>query len=60
MLACSYGSTMHNHELPSEWKINPRLLADISNAVSQITPKELQKGIGIPYCPMELSLPVAT
>jgi len=28
-------STMHNHALSSEWKINPRVLADISNAVSQ-------------------------
>ena len=54
---------MHNHDLPSEWKIAPRILADISNAVSQnpsITPKELQKGIGIPYRPVEASLPAAS
>ena len=45
------GSTMQNHDLPSERKIAPRVLADISNAVSQnpsITPKELQKGIEMP------------
>ena len=57
------GNLMHNHAPPSEWKISPRVLADISNAVSQnlsLTPKELQKGVGMPYRPMEASLPAAS
>ena len=53
-------NTMHNHAAPSVWKISPRVLADISNAVSHnlsVTPKELQKGVGMPYRPKEASLP---
>jgi len=57
------GNLMHNHAPPSEWKISPRVLADISNAVSHnlsVTPKELQKGVGMSYRPMEASLPAAS
>ena len=53
---------MHNHMAPSEWKISPRILSDISNVVSKnttLTPKDLQKGIGMDYRPMEASLPTA-
>ena len=56
------GSSMHNHSPPSEWKVCPRVLLDISNAVSHsisVTPKELQKGVGMQYRPMETSLPTA-
>ena len=55
------GSTIHNHSPPSEWKLCPRVLADISNAVSRnisVIPK-LQKGVGMQYCPMETSLATA-
>ena len=47
---------------PSEWKISPRILCDISNVVSKnttLTPKDLQKGIGMDYRPMEASIPTA-
>lgn len=53
---------IHNHP-PSEWKIVPKVLSDISNAVSRnpsISPKELQKGVGMEYRPMEVSLPTAS
>ena len=53
---------MHNHPPPSEWKISPRVLDDISNAVSRnsyITPKEIQKGLGMDYRPMEVSIAAA-
>ena len=56
------GNSMHNHSAPSEWKVCPRVLSDISNAVSRnisVTPKELQKGVGMQYRPMETSLPTA-
>ena len=56
------GSSIHNHSLPSEWKVCPKVLTDISNAVTQntsISPKELQKGVGMNYRPMEASLPTA-
>ena len=53
---------MHNHMAPSEWKISPKILSDISNVVSKnttLTPKDLQKGIGMDYRPIEASLPTA-
>ena len=53
---------MHNHMAPSEWKISPKVLSDISNVVSKnttLTPKDVQKGIGMDYRPMEASLPTA-
>ena len=52
---------MHYHPPPSEWKVWPRVLLDISNAVSRsisVTPK-IQKGVGMLYRPMEKSLPTA-
>ena len=52
------GNSIHNHSLPSEWKVSPKVLTDISNAVTQntsISPKELQKGVGMNYRPMEAS-----
>ena len=59
MALCSQNSEMHNHPPPSEWKITPRVLSDISNAISQnsqLTPKEIQKGLGLNYSPMEVSV----
>ena len=56
------GSSMHNHSPPSQWKVSPIVLMDISNAVSHsisATPKELQKGVGMQYRSMETSLPTA-
>ena len=53
---------MHNHPPPSEWKISPRVLNDISNAVSRnshITPKEVQKGLEMDYHSMEVSIAAA-
>lgn len=50
---------MHNHPPPSEWKISPKVNADITNAVSkntQLTPKEIQKGVGMGYRLIEKSL----
>ena len=46
------GSSIHNHPAPSEWRVPPKVLCDISNAVSRntsISPKELQKGVGMDY-----------
>ena len=46
----------------SEWKISPRVLDDISNTMSRnshITPKEIQKGLGMDYRPMEVSIAAA-
>ena len=56
------GSSIHNHPSPSEWRVSPKVLSDISNAVSRntsISPKELQKGVGMDYRPIETSLPTA-
>ena len=53
---------IHNHPLPSEWKILPKVLEDITLMAqnnSRITPKELQNGVGMSYRPMEVSLPAA-
>ena len=53
---------MHNHPPPSEWKISPKVLSDITNVVSNnthLTPKEVQKGVGMGYCPIEKSLAAA-
>ena len=55
-------SQIHNHLPPSEWKISPKVLNDISNVVtrnSQLTPKEIQKGLGMVYSPMEKSIAAA-
>jgi len=63
-IALNSGSSggIHNHPPPSEWKVLPKVLSDISNAISRntsISPKELQKGCGMDYRPMETSLPTA-
>ena len=55
-------SEMHNHPPPSEWKILPKVLSDITNVVSNnthLTPKEVQKGVGMGYRPIEKSLAAA-
>ena len=55
-------SEVHNHPLPSEWKISPKVLEDITITAqnnSRVTPKELQNGVGMSYIPMEVSLPAA-
>ena len=36
-LSTSNGNSIHNHSLPSEWKVSPKVLTDISNAVTQNT-----------------------
>jgi len=59
MALCTQNSEMHNHLPPSEWKITPKVLSDISNAISrnsQLTPKQIQKGLGMNYNPMEVSV----
>ena len=61
-LSTCIDSSIHNHSLPSEWKVSLKVLTDISNAVTHntsISPKELQKGVGMNYRPMEASLPTA-
>ena len=53
---------IHNHPPPSEWKISPVVLQDITNMAKsniKVTPKDMQKGIGLNYQPMEASLAVA-
>ena len=43
---------MHCHKAPSEWKMSPKVLCDISNVVSKnatLTPKDLQKSVGMDY-----------
>ena len=55
-------SQMHNNLPPSEWKNSPKVLNDISNVVtrnSQLTPKEIQKSLGMDYSPMEKSIAAA-
>jgi len=55
-------SQMHNHPPPSEWKIVSNVLSDVSNVItrnSQLTPKEIQKGLGMNYNPMEVSIAAA-
>ena len=53
---------IHNHPPPSEWKISPVVLQDNTNMAKsniKITPKDMQKGIGLNYQPMEASLAAA-
>ena len=55
-------SLIHNHLPPSEWKISPKVLSDITTLISQnsqLTPKEVQKGVGMGYRPMEKSMAAA-
>ena len=52
-------SNMHNHSLLSEWKILPNVVKDIEEVArrnASITPKELQKGTGMQYRPIQVSL----
>ena len=49
---------LHNHLAPSEWKLPPKLITYIAEATKkniQITPKEVQKGTGMDYRPMQVS-----
>ena len=53
---------MHNHHPPLEWRIPPNVLSDITRTAQRnfsVTPKEVQKGVGMNYRPMELSLAAA-
>ena len=50
---------LHNHLPPSEWKLPPKMISDIVDATKrniQLTPKEIQKGAGMDYRPMQVSL----
>jgi len=43
---------LHNHLPPSEWRLPPKMICDIADATKrnmQLTPKEIQKGIGQTY-----------
>ena len=54
---------IHNHPPPSEWKISPAVLQDITNLAKRdmrVTPKDMQKGGGLNYQPMEPSLATAS
>ena len=53
---------IHNHPPPSEWKISPAVFQDITNRAKRnikVTPKDMQKGIGLNYQPIEASLAAA-
>ena len=50
---------IHNHPPPSEWKISPVVLQDITNMAKsniKVTPKNMQKGIGLNYPPIYRSI----
>ena len=52
----------HNHPLPSEWKIPPHLLQEIQQTAMKnihISPKDIQKGVGMDCQPMQVSLAAA-
>ena len=58
----STAGNLHNHLMPSEWKLPPKLVDDIATITKkniQITPKEVQKGTGMDYRPMQVSLAAA-
>ena len=53
---------LHNHPVPAEWKIPPNILEDITNAAVRnihIGPKDVQKGAGMDYHPMDASIAAA-
>ena len=53
---------LHNHPAPAEWKIPPNVLQDTTNAATKnihLGPKDVQKGVGMNYRPMEVSLAAA-
>jgi len=61
-LSCEKGQSIHNHSPPSEWKILPHVLQDITQALCcniHVTPKEIQNGQGLDYQPMEASFAAA-
>ena len=48
-----------NHTAPAEWKIAPYVLENASNTAinnTSITPKEVQKGKGMNYQPMNVAM----
>jgi len=50
---------LHNHLPLSEWKLPHKMICDIADATKQNiqhAPKEIQKGIGMDYSPMQVSL----
>ncbi|MCY3928218.1 MAG: hypothetical protein OXG81_08075, partial [Acidobacteria bacterium] len=54
--------SIHNHSLPSEWKLPPHVVKDIEELAKRnmsISPKEVQKGTGMGYRPMQVSLAAA-
>ena len=54
--------SFHNHPLPSEWEIPPQLLQEIQQTVLKnvhVSPKDIQKGVGIDCQPIQVSLAVA-
>ena len=53
---------IHHHSLPSEWKISPGAVKDIEEVAKQnasITLKEVQKGTGMEYRRMQVSIAAA-
>ena len=55
----SNAGSIHNHSLPSEWKLPPHVVRDIEELAKRnmgISPKEVQKGTGMGYRPMQVSL----
>ena len=49
---------LHNHLPPSEWKLSPKLVNDIAEVTKKHS-KEVQKGAGMDYRPMQVSLAAA-
>ena len=53
---------LHNHNPPAEWRILPKVVKDMSDTVTlngNLAPKEIQKGSGMTYQPMSVSLAAA-
>lgn len=53
---------LHNHDPPAEWRILPNVVKDMCHTVtlnSHLAPKEIQKGSGMSYQPMSVSLTAA-
>ena len=60
--SCEKSQKIHNHLPPSEWKILPHVLQDITQAVHcniHVTPKDIQNGRGLDYQLMETSFATA-
>ena len=61
-LSCEKSQNIHNHSPPSELKILPQVLKDITQAVQHnihVTSKAIQNGQGLDYQPMEASANVS-